>query len=294
LKREDLRRIAANTLRVVPDRPYLDFMYRRSFGKKIDWDDPKTFNEKLNWLKVNDRRPEYVTMVDKAAVKDHVAKSIGREHIIPTLGVYESFDEIDFDALPDRFVLKCTHDSGGIVICRDKSRLDRAAAKSKLEKSLKSNFYWFGREWPYKDVEPRILAETYMEDPSDGDLCDYKLFCFDGKPRIALVCSERYAEGGLREDFFDMDWNHLDMQRARHGNADVCPACPSRFDEMKVLAGRIAKGMPFVRIDFYEISGKVLFGEITFFPSSGFEGFIPTSWDEEMGSWITLPKLPRS
>ena len=181
------------------DEQYLQLKFYDTFGRFMDFSNPQTFNEKLQWLKIYNRNPEYTIMVDKYESKKYISEKIGAEYIIPTLGVWNSFDEIDFDALPDQFVLKCTHDSGGLVVCRDKSSLDMDAARKKIETSLSNNFYYMGREWPYINVPHRIIAEQYMAD----DLRDYKSFCFDGVPRMTLVCSERFTKDGLKEDFYD-------------------------------------------------------------------------------------------
>ena len=267
------------------DEAYLRFVYKIAMGKKLDLENPKTFNEKLQWLKLHNQKEVYTTIVDKYEAKKYVGKIIGSEYLIPTIGVWNNFDEIDFNTLPDQFVLKCTHDSGGLVVCRDKSRLDMDAARKKIEKSLSSNFYYMGREWPYKNVPHRIIAEQYMAD----DLRDYKLFCFDGAPRMTLVCSERFTEEGLKEDFYDEAWNHLNVQRPAHGNAILPIQRPKQYELMKKLAAKLSEKMPFARIDFYEINEKVYFGEITFYPASGFEGFKPEEWDLKLGEWIKLP-----
>ena len=273
--------------RWMTDETYIRFMFKVKMGKNLDLNHPRTFNEKLQWLKLYDRNLEYTTMVDKYAVKRFVADKIGAEYIIPTIGVWDKFDDIDFDALPDQFVLKCTHDSGGLIICRNKAKLDIDIARKKLEASLANNYYYMGREWPYKNVRPRIIAEQYMGE----DLRDYKLFCFEGVPRMTLVCSERFTEDGLKEDFYDEAWNHLDIQRPAHPNAILPVARPKQYELMKELAVKLSQEIPFVRIDFYEINEKVYFGEITFYPASGFEGFRPESWDMKMGNWIKLPPI---
>lgn len=272
-------------LNKLPDSAYLKFMFRASMNKKLDLRNPKTFNEKLQWLKLYDRKEIYTTIVDKYEVKKYIGKKIGSEYIIPTIGVWNKFEDIDFDKLPNQFVLKCTHDSGGLVICKDKTSFDIPSARKKIESSMKNNFFWLGREWPYKNVQPRIIAEQYMAD----DLRDYKLFCFDGAPRMTLVCSERFTEEGLKEDFYDEAWNHLDVQRPNHGNAILPIERPKQYELMKELAAKLSEKMPFARIDFYEINEKVYFGEITFYPASGFEGFKPEEWDLKLGEWIKLP-----
>lgn len=267
------------------DEQYLQLKFYDAFGRFMDFSNPQTFNEKLQWLKINNRKPEYTTMVDKYKSKDYVGNIIGDEYIIPTLGVWNNFDEIDFDALPDQFVLKCTHDSGGLVVCRDKSSLDMDVTRKKIETSLSNNFYYMGREWPYKNVPHRIIAEQYMAD----DLRDYKLFCFDGVPRMTLVCSERFTKDGLKEDFYDEAWNHLEVQRPVHGNSILPIQRPKQYELMKKLTVKLSEKMPFARIDFYEINEKEYFGEITFYPASGFEGFRPEEWDLRLGEWIKLP-----
>lgn len=278
-----------NFSKFLSDEAYLKFGYRAKFGKKLNLNDPKTFNEKLQWLKLYDRKPEYTTMVDKYAVKDYVADKIGEEYIIPTLGVWDKFDDIDFDKLSEQFVLKCTHDSGGLAICRDKSSFDQKAAKKKIEKSLKYNYYKNGgREWPYKNVPPRIIAEQYMEDEKTHELRDYKFFCFDGEVKALFIASERYSNEETKFDFFDADFNHLPFTNG-HPNAKVLPEKPENFEEMKELAAKLSKGIPQARIDFYEVNGKTYFGEITFFHWSGLKPFDPEEWDYKFGEWIKLP-----
>lgn len=273
----------------MPDEEYLKRLYKSAMGKELDIDNPKTFNEKLQWLKLYNRRPEYTTMVDKYAVKRYVADKIGEKYIIPTLGVWDHFDDIDFSTLPKQFVLKCTHDSGGLVICKDKAKLDVKKAKSKIEKSLKNNFYLMGREWPYKNVKPRIIAEQYMEDnPDSQELTDYKLMCFNGKVKCSFTCTSRYAKDGLKVTFFDTNWERMPFER--HYPAEPNQICkPKSYEEMTQLAEKLADKIPFVRIDFYEIKGKPYFGEMTFFPGNGMEEFTPEEWDETLGSWIELP-----
>lgn len=269
----------------LPDKSYLKLMYRGTFGSSLNLDNPQTLNEKIQWLKLYDRQTRYTDLVDKNRAKEVVGGIIGKEYIIPTLGVWEKFDEIDFDALPNQFVLKCTHDSGGLVIVKDKNVFDRDAAKKKIERCLKYDFYKYGREWPYKNVPHLIIAEQYMAD----DLRDYKLFCFDGVPRMTLVCSERFGKDGLKEDFYDERWNHLEIQRPLHSNAQFPIQRPKQYELMKKLAQKISEKIPFARVDFYEIDGRAYFGEITFYPASGFEAFKPDEWDLKLGEWIKLP-----
>lgn len=273
----------------LPDKVYLKIKYRGVFGKKLDLTNPKTFNEKLQWLKIYDRKPIYTTMVDKYEVKNYVAAVIGEEYIIPTLGVWDHFDDINFDLLPNKFVLKCTHDSGGLVIVRDKSTLDYAEAKRKIERCLKNNFYYNGREWPYKNVKPRIIAEKYMVDESGYELKDYKFFCFDGFAKAMFIASDRQVDGEeTKFDFYDMDFVHLPFTNG-HPNSENKIKRPESFDQMKILAEKLSEGIPHVRVDFYDINGQVYFGELTFAHWSGFVPFEPESWDEKIGEWINLP-----
>ncbi len=271
------------------DETYLKIAYRIKMGKKLNLNPPVTFNEKLQWLKLHDRRPEYTTMVDKYEAKKWVADKIGGGYIIPTLGVWDKFDAINFDELPNQFVLKCTHDSGGLVICKDKSKFDKAAARAKIERCLKHSFFWGQREWPYKNVKPRIIAEQYMEDSVTKDLRDYKFFAFDGDVKAMFIATERGAKEETKFDFFDEDFHHLPFING-HPNADVCPQKPKCFEEMKKLAAQLSKGIPEVRVDFYEVDGKVYFGEMTFFHWSGLVPFEPKEWDYKFGEWIKLPQ----
>ena len=289
-KPEILKRILVKVLSPLNDKPYLSLLYRFKLKKKMNWNDPQTFNEKLQWLKLYNRKPEYTKMVDKYEVKKYVADLIGEEYIIPTLGVWDRVEDIDFDTLPNQFVLKCTHDSGGLVICRDKSTLDIPEAIKKLKRSLKRNFYWYGREWPYKNVKPRIIAEKYMEDDRDKELRDYKFFCFDGKVKLLFIATERSNKNSeTKFDFFDTEYNHLNIRNG-HPNSDKPVEKPQNFEKMKELSSVLSKGIPHVRVDFYEVNGKVKFGEMTFFHWSGLVPFEPEEWDHKIGSWIKLPE----
>lgn len=254
----------------------------------LSLDNPRTYNEKLQWMKLYDRNPLYTTMVDKYAVKEYVANIIGEEYIIPTLGVWDSFDEIEFETLPSQFVLKCTHDSGGLVICKDKSKLDRQKAKQKIEASLQTDYYAIGREWPYRNVPRKIIAEQYMEDSITKELRDYKFFCFNGKVKWLLIATDRQNREEPYFDFFDDDFNYLDMRQG-HPNAPVLPEKPKCFDLMKELAAKLSKDLPQVRVDFYEVDGKVYFGELTFFHHGGWTPFDPEEWDYTFGNEIKLP-----
>jgi hypothetical protein len=271
----------------ISDETYLRIAYFIKTGKRLHLNPPVTFNEKLQWLKLHDRRPEYTMMVDKYEAKRYVAEKIGEEHIIPTYGVWEKFEDIDFSQLPNQFVLKCTHDSGGLVICKDKNAFDKDKARKKINSCLKHNFYWGQREWPYKNVKPRIIAEKYMTDDGD-ELQDYKVHNFNGVPKVVLVCRDRFKEAGLTEDFFTGEWKHLDVKRPEHPNAETASKQPERLKDMLTMAAQLSARIPFVRTDFYEVNGEIYFGELTFFPSSGFGGFDPKDFNERFGSWIVL------
>lgn len=271
------------------DEEFVREKFKKVFGREIDLKNPVTYNEKLQWLKLYDRKPFYSTIVDKYEVKKYIAEKIGEQYIIPTLGIWEHFDDIDFNALPDKFVLKCTHDSGGLVICTDKSKLDKKAAKKKIEASLKRNYYWQSREWPYKNVKPRIIAEAYMEDSKTKELRDYKFFCFDGEVKALFIATERQKEGeDVKFDYFDTQFNHLPFKQG-HENADILPEKPKCFDEMIRLAAELSKGIPHVRVDFYEVDGRIFFGELTCYHFGGLMPFEPEEWDYTFGSWLKLP-----
>lgn len=272
----------------IDDKTFLELLYKKKFKKPLDLDNPKTFNEKLQWLKLYDRQDIYTTMVDKYEVKKYVAGIIGEEYIIPTLGVWDKFECIDFKMLPNQFVLKCTHDSGGIYICKDISEFNYKAAKKKINKYLRRKYFYGGREWPYKNVKPRIIAEKYMEDKNKKDLKDYKFMCFNGKVKCSFVCSNRNSGKELNVDFFDLDWNKMPFER-HYKNSKEDISKPLNYKLMISLAEKLAVGIPFIRVDFYEINGKVYFGELTFYPGSGFEEFNPPEYDKILGDWIELP-----
>lgn len=274
---------------ILSDRLFVKILFRLRMGYKLNLDNPKTFNEKLQWLKLYNRKPEYTQMVDKVGAKEYVANIIGEEYIIPTLGVWNSAEEIDWDALPNQFVLKCTHDSGGIVICSNKSKLDIDAAKRTLKRGLKRDFYAQNREWPYKDVKRRIIGEEYMVDESGYELKDYKWFCFNGEPKALFIATDRGVEGEeTKFDFFDADFNHLPFTNG-HPNSPRPVLKPQGFEKMKELAAKLSQGQPHLRVDFYDINGKIYFGELTFYHWSGTTPFEPIEWDYKFGEWIELP-----
>ena len=270
------------------DRSFIKWEYFSGMRKFPNIDNPRTFNEKLQWLKLNDIHSEYSLLVDKYEAKEIVRKRIGDEYIIPTLGVYDNFDEINFDILPNQFVLKTTHDSGGVVVCKDKTKLDMKVARKKLEKSLKSNFFYEHREYPYKNIKPRIIVEQYMVDESGTELKDYKFFCFDGKCRMLFIATGRNI-GDVRFDFYDTEFNHLPFVQG-HPWATKKSNKPENFEGMIKLAEDLSKGYPHVRVDLYDINGKIYFGEFTFFHFSGNVPFAPKEWDYKIGEWLKLPK----
>ena len=272
----------------VPAEEFLKIRYRSEFGKELNLECPETYTEKLQWLKLYDHRPEYTLMVDKSAVKQYVAERIGEEYVIPLLGVWERVEDIDFASLPEKFVLKTTHDSGGLVICKDKKELDVQRAIKKLTYFLNRRYYDYNREWPYKNVMPRIIAEQYMEDSTYKELRDYKFFTFGGVPKVLYIAQGRGKGEPTVADFFDMDFNHLPFT-IDHDTAEVPPEKPQNFELMKKLAAKLSEGTPQLRVDFYEVDGKVYFGEMTFFHFSGFVPFEPEEWDVRLGEWISLP-----
>lgn len=273
----------------MPDEAYLRRYFRAAMGKELDLEHPQTFNEKLQWLKLHDRKPEYTKMVDKIEAKKYVASILGEEYIIPTLGVWDSPDEIDFDALPEQFVLKCNHNSGlGMCICRDKSALDIPKVRREMRKGLRENYYLHGREWVYKDVKPRILAEQYLVDESGMELKDYKFYCFNGEMRLVMVNSDRNSGKPTKADYFDQSFKHLDFVWG-YPHAEIHPSTPNKLNQMIIAAEKLSKGLPHIRVDLYECNNQIYFGELTFFDASGFDKIEPESWDYTLGSWINLP-----
>ena len=272
----------------MPDSLYLKIIYRIRTGKKLNLRNPVTFNEKLQWLKIHAKDTIKSVYVDKYAVRQYIADQIGEEYLIPIVGgPWVNGNDINFDKLPNQFVLKCTHDSGGVIVCKDKSALDIPKICNTLNERLRKNFYFRCREWPYKDVLPRIYAEKYMED-SSGELRDYKFFCFNGKVKCMKVDFNRFVKH--QANYYDTEMNLLPFGEV------ICPPDPTKkiqkpegFEQMISLAEQLAKGFPFIRVDFYNINGKIYFGELTFFPASGLGNFIPDEGDAILGSWLELP-----
>lgn len=270
------------------DEAYLKRTFKACLGYVPDLENPRTFNEKLQWLKLHDRKDIYTTMVDKYEAKKYVGHVIGEKYVIPTLGVWDHFDDIDFSKLPMSFVLKCTHDSGSVVLVRDKNHWDKDAAKKLLERGLSRNYYWSGREWPYKNVKPRILAEEMV----DMNPVDYKWICLKGEPEVLCMCMDR-QKGDLTFNYYDMNFNLLPFEWVHPNIKTGGVKRPENFDEMKKLAQKLSKGIPEVRVDFYDINGQVYFGELTFYHQSGFAPFSPEEWDLKLGQLLDLTDIKR-
>ena len=294
-----IRLAKAGFYNYMSDRDYITKQYRVRMGRELNLEDPQLFSEKLQWLKLHDHNPLYTQLVDKYRVRDYIAQKVGAEYLIPLLGVWDDPDEIDFDDLPDQFVLKCTHNSGtGMCICRDKSKLDHDRVRENLRKGLRENFYMRCREWPYKEVPRKIIAEKFMTPAADPQghrgLDDYRFYCFHGEPRLIYVYQAGTLEHGNKPgiascDIFDTAWEHMPF-RQKSPNAAVPPAPPAHLDRMLRLSRKLSEGNPFMRVDFYEIDGRLYIGELTLYPGGGFAGFYPAQWDQTIGSWLTLPQ----
>ena len=283
-----IKKILFMISRIIPDKQFLKLKYRRRFGKKLDFSHPETFNEKLQWLKLYDRKNIYTTMVDKYEAKKYVANIIGEEYIIPTFGVYDRFDDIDFNTLPDQFVIKCTHDSGGLVIVKNKKKLDVNLARNKINQCLKNNYYYCGREWPYKNVKPRIIIEKYLEDKNNKTMRDYKFFCFNGKPEIMYLSEGLENHKTASMSFYDMNMKLTDCRRSDYAPFKYTPKKPINFEKMKEFSSILSKGIAHLRVDWYEIDGKLFFGELTFTTCGGMVPFADEKWDKKLGGMIDL------
>lgn len=281
---------ARGYLNWLPDKEYLNILYGFRTGKKLDLNSPSTFNEKIQWLKLYDRKPIYTTLVDKCEVKKYVATLIGEKHIIPTLGVWAKYEDINFQNLPKQFVLKCTHDSGGLIICKDKTYMDFETVKKKINASLATNYFWSGREWPYKDISPRIIAEQYMEDVSisDGRIVpnEYQFWCFNGKPKFVSAIYQPHGDN--IKATYDMEWNRLDFVTSRP-IYDKNISKPEYFEDMLESTIKLCANHVFVRVDYMVFNSKWYFGELTKSPASGFVNWYPNNWDEILGTWLELP-----
>ena len=274
----------------MPDTLYLKLKYKAVYGKKLDFKNPRTFNEKLQWIKVFDRNPLYTEMVDKYKVKEYITERIGEDHVIPSYGVWDRFNDIPFDSLPDKFVLKCTHDSGGIVIVRDKGNFNFEQARSRIENSLNKNYYLWNREWPYKNVHPRIIAEEYIE--SINGLLDFRVYCINGSPFCIYVYKNSGEDTGKKPevescDIYDTEWTRMAF-RQHYGPSKDGVKKPDELAQMLELSRKLSEGTLFLRCDFYILEGKLVVGELTLFPGGGFSKFIPAEYDEKIGALLHL------
>lgn len=290
MKKAEFMKTLKYSLRFIPDELYVRLYYRLRVKRKLNLKNPRTFNEKLNWLKFNDRNPFYTIVVDKLANREYIKRTIGEEYLIPLLGTWDCFDDIDFRCLPEQFVLKCNHDSGGLVICTDKKKLDKEAARKKIGHSLKCKFYYVGREWQYKNIKPKIICEQLI---GDGKVlpADYKFMCFNGKPDSVMVCYGRET-GNAKFFFFDMEWK-LKRYNEWGKNAPehfMLPK-PKNFERMIEIAKILSKPYYFARIDLYNINGKIYFGEITLCPNSGFDANLTFETDMLFGKKLRLPVI---
>lgn len=280
------------TKKLWSDEFYLKTLYRLYYRRPLNLNKPETFSEKMQWLKLNWRQPVFTTMADKYSVKSFVAERIGSEYVIPCYGVWDSFDQIDFDSLPDSFCLKCTHDSGSYVICRDKAKFDKESARKILEKNRNKNFFYEFREWPYKDVKARIIAEEYIPSLGNADSVEYKLSCFGGEVKFITVCGGiPHSDFSLRSnDHFTKDWKRLDWYAFYKPKGGDIPK-PAEMDKIVEMSEKLSKGIPYVRVDWYLVDGKIYFGEFTFYTWAGFLRFTPEEWDLTLGQWIELPTV---
>lgn len=284
---EVYNRVRFQLSKLISDRNYVERKYSKIFGEELNFAHPQNFNEKLNWLKLYDRRPEYTVLADKLLVRRHVADRIGDNYLVPVIGSWRSPNEIDFEKLPEQFVLKCTHDSASVCVCKDKEKFDKVVACRKLANSLKKNYYWYSREWVYKYASPQIIAEEYLEDESGKELKDYKIFCFNGEPKLIQVDFGRFTKH--ERNMYTPQWDIMDMTYNYPRNINYIVKKPDKLEEMLFLARKLSEGIPFVRTDFYSVYDKIFFGEMTFYPEAGFGKFYPEEWNNTLGSWIELP-----
>lgn len=284
-------RIMYHTPRLWSDRVYLTSQMMAYIGKMPHFDNPKTFQEKVQWLKLYDRKPIYTKMVDKYEAKDFISKKVGAKYLIPTIALYDSVSDINYSALPDSFVIKTTHDSGTVVLCPDKKSFDFVSANRILNRGLKRNYFYSEREWPYKDVKPRIIVEELIGN-GERDLMDYKFFCFNGKPQLMFIVSNRRLPGGHKADFFDMEGKHLNLWQKGFENNPQTPKLPPHeiFEEMKSMAAVLSEGVPLLRVDMYYLNGKIYVGELTFSDSGGYALFVPDEYNSIFGDWIEISR----
>ena len=289
-----LFQVASHGTLPCPDKLFLHWMYWVFTGQKLNLKNPVTFQDKLNWLKLYNRNPLYTKLVDKYAVREWVAEKIGEEYLVPLYGVYDKFDDIDFSKFPDKFVLKCTHDSGSVCIVKDKSKMDLEAIREKIEKGLATKQFYLSREWPYKNVKPRIICEEYLEDAIIDDAPDYKFFCFNGVPQIITYNYGRFTKNGLMIDIYDKNLNLLNVSIKGYQNSGLFTQKPEKFEKMIDLSKRLSTKMPFVRVDFMYVNKHIYFTEMTFFPSGARKPFLPYEFNLKLGQMIILPNKIKS
>ena len=276
-----------------PDKLVIKEQFRQCYGYELNLKNPKTYSEKLSWLKLYDRKDIYTKMVDKYEAKKYVADIIGDEYIIDTYGIYDNFDDIDFDKLPDKFVMKCTHDSGGIVICKDKSKLDIEKTSEKIEKYLNRSFYYLYREWPYKNVKPRIIIEKYLEDKKQGQLIDYKFYCFNGEPKFLYISHILENHDVDKKSFADLNYNKIDLKMGETQEFDALPEKPLNFEKMIEIAKKLSKAKAFMRVDLYEVEGKIYFSELTLYPSAALRRVTPEKYEKILGDWLEISNVEK-
>ena len=287
LKQKISRKICVCFGKYLPDRLYLKLLYEARMGQKLNLKNPVTFDEKLQWLKLYDRKNEYTICEDKYEVRNYVAKKLGERYLIPLLGIWNSTDEINLKDLPEQFVLKCTHDSASVCICRNKADFDWNGARNKLRNSLNQNYYKFSREWPYKNILPRIIAEAYMTDESGTELKDYKIYTFGGEPYLIQVDFDRFHNH--RRNLYTTKWEYIDETIEYPKDPNVKIAKPEHLEEMLECSRKLAEGTISLRTDFYSINGKIYFGEITFYQEAGFAHFEHEEYARKLGDQIKLP-----
>lgn len=289
---------------LLPDKIYLRRLYKEKNGEQLNLNSPKSFTEKLNWLKLYDRRPEYTIMADKYAVRDYIKNNFGEEYLVPLLGVWDNPEDIDFASLPNKFVLKANHDSN-IFVCVDKEQQrfeDKSGRKlvgftevvQELKRRLQIDYYKYFREWPYKNIPRKVICEKYMENTNEDALVDYKLFCFNGIPKLIMINSNRFQDSGVKTDMYDMEWNHLDMYDGHYPYAGDIFEKPTELNEMINLSSNLSENIPFVRIDFNVWDRSLFFGEFTFYHNAGMERFSPEVWDKILGEWLVLPSKKKT
>lgn len=277
-----------HTAGLYTDKFFIKRQFKHAMHCNLNLENPVTFQEKLQWLKLYDRKPEYTKMADKYLAKDFIQTRIGAQYVIPTIAVYDHAKDIDYDSLPEKFIMKTTHDSGTVVICRNKSLLNIKKTNSYLNRRLKVKYYLKEREWPYKDIKPRIIIEKLLGSDED-DLMDYKFYCFNGTPKLLTVISNRWGSGGHKADFYDMEGKKVSITQPGYNSSEITPRLPIVFDKMKELAQQLSKNIPQIRVDFYYTGGQIYVGELTFFDSGGYLTFIPEKYNKILGDWIDLP-----